>query len=153
MFLSMLIQTAYEKGTGSPVRGRRRRLGRWLLVGWLAYWFTTVAQACCISLAIDPGSVGRTPAMHAGELATLSSGSPILPSLPDSDCEAVSAIGPGAPNAATRAIERLDLPTVAPLASQHPEIDNRAPPVRASDSLHPPSSGVPQYLRNQRLQI
>lgn len=77
----------------------------------------------------------------------------MLPSLPDSDCEALSAIGPGAPNAATVAFDRVDLPTVAPLASQQPAIDNHARPIPASHSLHPPSSGVPQYLRNQRLLI
>jgi hypothetical protein len=149
----MLIQTASEKGTGLLVKGRRRRLGAWLLVGWLAYLFTTVAQACCISFSANPGSVGRTPAIHAGEMATHSSGSPMLPSLPDSDCDALSAIGPGAPNAATGTVERLDLPTVAPLASEQLAVYVHAGAFPASNSLRPPTSGVPRYLRNQRLLI
>ena len=134
------------------ITGRRRRLGAWLLVGWIAYWFTTVAQACCIGFP-SPGSVGRAPSFQAGELAVHFSEALTLPSLPDNNCDALSGIGPGAPNAATGTVERLDLPTVAPLASQQPPIDNHARPVRASHSLHPPSSGVPQYLRNQRLLI
>jgi hypothetical protein len=149
----MLIPGADEKGTGLLVKGRRRRLGVWLLVGWLAYWFTTAAQACCISFAADPGSVGRTPAIQADELAIHFSGALVLPFLPDSDCDALSAIGPGAPNAAIGTVERLDLPTVTPLASQQPAIDNHARLVLASNSLHPPTSGVPLYLRNQQLLI
>jgi hypothetical protein len=77
----------------------------------------------------------------------------MLPSLPDSDCEALSAIGPGAPNAETGAIERLDLPTVAPLASEQLAVYARLRAFPVSDSLRPPTSGVLRYLRNQRLLI
>jgi len=149
----MLITGANEKGTGLLVTGRRRRLGVWLLAGWLAYWFTTAAQACCISFVADPGAGGRAPAIQAGELAAYSSGSPLLPSIPDSDCEALSAIGLGAPNAATAAVDRLDPPTTAPLASERTRIDNLDHSVLASDPLHPPAFGVPLYLRNQRFLI
>jgi hypothetical protein len=147
------MQTANEKETSMLVTGRRRRLGAWLLVGWLAYWFTTVAQACCISFAADPGSVGRTPAFHAGELANDSSGSPMLPSLPDLDCDALSAIGPGATNAPTAAIDRIDMPTASPLSSERVRTDDLDRSVLAPDLLHPPAFGVPLYLRNQRFLI
>ena len=138
--------------TGQAARNGKRRVAS-LLMGWLAFWFTTVAQACCISFAADPGSSGRAPAIQAGELAAHSSGFPTLPSLPDIDCGALSAIGPGAPNAAIAASDRLDLPTAAPLAAERVRTDNLDHSVLASDPLHPPAFGVPLYLRNQRFLI
>ena len=149
----MLTQPAIQNAAKAPVRGRRRRLGAWLVVGWLTYWFAAVAQACCISLSAGPESSGRTPAFHTGEAATHSFGSPTLPSFPDIDCDALGAIAPGATNTAVAGMDRIDVPDVAPLALEHVRTGNHNRVVIASDPLHPPASGVPLYLRNQRLLI
>ena len=148
----MLSLAASEKSNVFPVR-KRRRLGAWLLVGWLAYWFTTVAQACCVGLAADPGSVGRTPAFHASEAAIDASGSPTLPALPDLDCDALSAIGPGAAATATPTLGHLDPWTMPSLASQRFATDDHIRFLPASDPSHPPASGVPLFLRNKRFLI
>ena len=139
--------------TSMLATGQRRRLGAWLLLGWAAFWLTAVVQPFCSSFAAIGGPDEPTPLVHAAELITNHAELPSRPSHPDTDCADLSVVGPGIPNAATAAFDRVDLPMTAPLATEQIAIDNHARPVLASGSLHPPSSGVPLYLRNQRLLI
>jgi hypothetical protein len=133
--------------------GRRRRLGAWLLAGWVAFWLTTVLQPCCSSFAAESGRDSPTPIAHADDSAVHLVELLPYPELPDTECQDLTSTGPGVTNAVVMVTDRPDFLMTAqsvPLLFK-PYDDARA--LLTSNIPHPPPSGAPLYLRTQRFRI
>ncbi len=137
--------------TGRSSRARRQ-IAISLLVGWLAFWFTTAAQACCFGFPADHGAIGLPAATPAGAPGGPWTGSSPLPSVPDIDCDALSAIGPVVPGAALPPADGTDLPAAA-RREKAPAAVARASEYLSFGTPDHPLSGLPPYLRLRRLLI
>lgn len=141
-----------DQGKRNTVRGgdARRRLGAWLLLGWVMFWFTTaIAQPfCCINFTVGAG--GKTAAAqqfnnHPVDHADDSSRD--RPACPD-----LTLLDAISPTAAASAGDRLDLAIALPPADAIEPAGSG--PVRLARYLSiPPPRHVPLYLRNQRFLI
>ncbi len=133
--------------------GQRRRFGAWLLLGWVAYWLLAVVQPCCSSFAAKGKSNAPAPAAHAIDKMANHAGSLSLPSIPDTDCPDLSAVGSGMTNTVTTVTDRLDLLMAEPSVLFLLKPYDSARAFLTSNILHPPPSGAPPYLRTQRFRI
>jgi hypothetical protein len=147
----MRILGAAEMGTGLLVTGRRRRMGAWLLVGWLAFWLTTAVQPC----ELVPAAEQNPP---AAALSTSGSSHPPAsehthdPAPAGTHCPDVSAVDVVTTTAITLQDDNLATPHPAPGfgVSIAPRNGPSRDVVHGASSLPPP---IPLYLRNQRFLI
>ena len=147
----MRNQSTHANQISMLATGRRRRLGAWLLAGWVAFWLTTVLQPCCSSFAAKSGSDAPTSVAHAAGPMTHLAEPLLFPEHPDTDCPDLSAVGPGAPNAMTGATG-LNLLTAAP-ALGNLALRGGAGAFLASYFPHSTQPSTLLYLRTQRIRI
>jgi hypothetical protein len=138
-------------GTSLLVTGRRRRMGAWLLVGWLAFWLTAVVQPCELVLAAEQNPLGAVLST-SGSSHQPASEHPREPAPAGSHCPDVSAVDVVAPTAITLQDDNLAAPHPAPGfgASIAPRNGPSRDVVYGASPLPPP---IPLYLRNQRFLI
>ena len=141
-----------ERGMNRPpIAVRRRHHSVWLLVGWLAFWFTTAVCPLEHSFA-DRADHHPSELMLASDALLSPAGDQQDPG-GDYHCPDVSAITVNADTATT---------------AKDYSLDNSSPPLVASafapqpatglhggtqHDLHPPPVRIPLYLRTQRLLI
>ena len=149
----MCNRSTHANQTSMLAIGRRRRFGAWLLLGWVAFWLTTVLQPCCSRFAAESGSNEPTSVANAADPMTRNAESPSPPSYPDTDCPDLSAVGPGISTASATVTDSLDFLMTAPSVPLllKPYDDARA--FLTSNVPHPPQPSTPLYLRTQRFRI
>jgi hypothetical protein len=131
-------------------RRRRRSFAAWLLLGWVAFWLTTMAQACAVDamprpLSSNTAALTHEPAEQAGFPDRQSDPAPCCHDLtapPDLLTAAVTAIA-----------DRFDSVTPVLVAAEAHVVRQQAYALNTARTGVAPLSQVPLYLRNQRFLI
>jgi hypothetical protein len=142
-----------QYGDRGPKMNRRSRRGfaMWLLVGWVAFWLTTMVQAAC--------AVDAVPKPLSSNSAAQRYASTVTPGLLDRQCD-LAASGhdltapPVISTAAVATIaDRFDSVTPVRVASEVYVARPQAYTLNTARFGVAPPSPVPLYLRNQRFLI
>lgn len=132
--------------------GHRRRLGCWLLLGWLAFWLPTVGYACQLNNAAPGQRNGlSTVAPAASACANAIDSQSRLPA-PDTDCHFLMAAAIGASVTSVSTSNAFDFPLVAAPAAGASALRLEVRAVRMATPTGQ-RQPTPLYLRNQRLLI